>query len=530
MEDNSNMMSSPGLYSFAINGKQYNFARAWHNLLPSDLAQQMVARGEGKLTDSGAIACRTGSFTGRSPQDRVIVKDASTENTIDWGDINIPSTNEVFNPLADKLISQLQEKEVFIKDCYACSAPECRLNIRVISSTAYHSLFADNMFLRLRDEPDATEQQDTRNISPDVTIIVDPSFKADAQVDGTRSPNFVIMNIAAGVICIGGTGYTGEVKKGVFSLLNYLLPQRHQTLGMHCGANIGKDGKVALFFGLSGTGKTTLSSDPKRQLIGDDEHGWSEQGIFNMEGGCYAKVINLSHENEPLIWDAIKPGALLENVSFCKDSNKVDYSVSAITENTRVSYPLSHIDNFYSKERAPHPSDIFFLSCDSFGILPPLASLTEEQAAFYFLCGYTAKIAGTEQGITEPKAALSVCFGAPFMPLPPLVYANMMQEKTRKYGVKIWLVNTGWSGGGYGEGSRMPLKYTRALIDAVLEKKLPQDKFASHPVFDFAVPQECPEVPSEILNPQDTWQDKEAYFKKAKELKQQLEDFVSNYN
>lgn len=526
MDIDLNIKDSSQSYSLIINEKQYSFPRAWLNLSPAALGKAMLERNEGQLASCGAMVCRTGKFTGRSPQDRIIVKDEKSHNIIDWGDTNIPCESAVFNSLANKLITGLQDKEVFVKDCYVCSATQFNFNIKVISSTAYHSLFADNMFLRARDNLKINTGAKSQ---ADITIIVDPFFNAVPKKDGTRSSNFAMLDLTKKIICIGGSGYTGEVKKAVFSMLNYLLPHYHQTLGMHCGANIGNDNKVALFFGLSGTGKTTLSSDPKRQLIGDDEHGWSNDGVFNMEGGCYAKVINLSRQEEPLIWDAIKPGALLENVLFYENSNKVDYSANSITENTRVSYPLQHINNFYHKDIAPHPSNIFFLSCDSFGILPPLSYLSEEEAAFYFLCGYTAKIAGTEQGITEPKAVMSVCFGAPFMPLPPKLYANMMKDKAYKHKTKVWLVNTGWNGGEYGEGSRISIKHTRALIDAVLEDKLNPSSFLPHPIFGFAVPQECPKVPKEILNPQDTWLDKDSYFKKGSKLKQQMTDFVAKY-
>lgn len=509
-----------------IGEREYLFSQVSFNLAPQELVKLIVERGEGELDSNGAVVCRTGKFTGRSPNDRLIVKDDANSANVCWGDINIPCDAQLFQNLSNKLISQLQNKQVFVQECSACSDPECRFNIRVISATAYHALFVDNMFLRFRERPAEAKPSSTQFV-PDITIIVDPYFLANPAKDGVKNENFVLLDIQRRIICVGGTGYTGEVKKGVFSLLNYLLPLQHNTLGMHCGANIGANKDVALFFGLSGTGKTTLSSDPKRCLIGDDEHGWNENGIFNMEGGCYAKVINLNQKNEPMIWNSIRSGALLENVKFISGTNQVDYTDTSITPNTRVSYPIHHIENYYTETSAPHPQNIFFLSCDAFGVLPPLALLNEEQTAYYFLCGYTAKVAGTEQGVNQPTAALSTCFGAPFLPLRAKVYTQMLKDRINIAKTKVWLVNTGWSGGPYGVGERMPLKYTRGLIDAVLNNQLKEEDFAPHPLFDFAVPQECPPIPTSILNPQDTWQDKEAYWTQAQKIKRQMDEFVA---
>ena len=502
-----------------IKGKEYSFARVWHNLPAQELARHIAQRGEGSLTSKGVAVCGTGQFTGRSPRDRFIVRDETTRNIIDWGKINQPITTEKFTSLTERMIESWQRRRIYVRDVLACSRADYSLKVRVVSTTAYHNLFARNMFLPVAAAAD---------FIPDITVLVDPHFEADPRKDQTRSKRFIILNIAAGLLCIGGTGYTGEVKKGIFTLFNYLLPHHHSVLSMHCGANMKKDGASALFFGLSGTGKTTLSSDPHRLLIGDDEHGWDHQGIFNLEGGCYAKVINLEEEKEPLIWNAIRPGALLENTIL--NQNEVDYTDASITENTRVSYPLEHIENRAREPMAPHPRDIFFLSCDAFGVLPPLSLLTEEQAILYFLCGYTARIAGTEQGIKEPAAVFSSCFGSPFLPLPPHIYAAMLKEKIARHRARVWLVNTGWTGGPYGVGKRISLQHTRSLLRAALEDKIHLDSMKKHSLFNLAMPSFCPEVPQELLNPSDSWNDKSSYERQARKLKEMLDEQARRFS
>ena len=504
---------APQKLSAAILGKQFVFTRVNYNLSAEILTRRMLQRNEVVLNNKGVPVCRTGKFTGRAPTDRFIVDDTRTHKSVDWGNINFAYPADAFDSLADRLANTLMGKEVFVRDVYACAQPSYRLRVRLISSVAYHSLFVRNMFIPV-------PQEELKGFEPDWTILADPHFKARPETEKTNSENFVILNMDKKVVCVGGTGYTGELKKSIFSVLNYLLPVKHNILTMHCSANITKGGGTALFFGLSGTGKTTLSSDPERPLVGDDEHGWDDEGVFNLEGGCYAKVINLSEEKEPLIWNAIKPYALLENTVQNPKTGETDYADRSITENTRVSYPLSHISGAFEDSRAPHPSDVFFLSCDAFGILPPLALLNAEQAAFYFLCGYTAKIAGTEQGITEPVIAFSPCFGAPFLPLPHRVYAEMFKKKIARHKTRVWLVNTGWIRGPYGRGERISLAWTRTLLHAALEGRLSAENMKKHAILDIAVPVSCPGVPDEILSPNGSWEDAAAYAIKARELKQ----------
>lgn len=491
-------------------------ANVHYQLSADELHQITIEKGQGIESSTGALAINTGEFTGRSPQDRFIVKDAITENEVWWGNINIPFSPEAFDKLYNKVCSYLTNKDVYVRDSYVCADANYRLNVRVVTETAWANLFCYNMFLR----PDENE---LANFTPEWTVICVPSFIADPAVDGTRQGNFAILNFTKKVALIGGTGYTGEMKKGIFSALNFILPVFKNTLPMHCSANVGKDGETAIFFGLSGTGKTTLSADPNRKLIGDDEHGWTnENTVFNFEGGCYAKVVNLSEENEPDIFRAIKKGALLENIVFKEASNEVDYTDISITPNTRVSYPIDHIDNIQPGSIGQNPKNIFFLTADSFGILPPIARLTPGQAAYHFISGYTAKVAGTEAGVTEPQPNFSACFGAPFMPLHPTRYAEMLSKKMKEANVKVWLINTGWTGGPYGTGSRMKLKYTRAMITAALNGELDHVDFENHKVFGIAKPQSCPNVPSEILNPRETWEDKDLYDIKAVELAQKF--------
>lgn len=498
-----------------------------YQLSPEELHQITLDKNHGQEAKSGALAVNTGEFTGRSPKDRFLVKDDETKDRVWWGDINIPFDPEKFDTLYDKVVDYLSNKEVFVRDSYACADENHRLNIRVVNEYAWSNLFSYNMFLR----PDESE---LKNFKEDWVVINAPGFKADPATDGTRQANFSILNFTRKIALIGGSGYTGEIKKGIFSALNFILPVHQNTLPMHCSANIGKDGDTAVFFGLSGTGKTTLSADPKRKLIGDDEHGWTaENTIFNFEGGCYAKVINLTEANEPDIFRAIKKGAILENVILNEDG-EVDFEDTSITPNTRVSYPLHHIDNIAVPSIGENPKNIFFLTADAFGVLPPISKLSPGQAAYHFISGYTAKVAGTEAGVDEPLPNFSACFGAPFMPLHPTKYGEMLSQKMKDSKVDVWLVNTGWTGGPYGIGSRMKLKYTRAMIDAALDGKLKDVTFVQHPIFGLQMPTECEGVPKEVLNPRDTWSDKAAYDAKAMELanafKANFKKFEENAN
>lgn len=485
-------------------------ATAHWNLPANELADIAVQKGQATRTNTGAISINTGKFTGRSPKDRFIVKDEITENAVWWGNINIPFDADKFDKLYDKIVNYLSGKEIYVRDAYACADDNYRTNIRVVNEYAWSNMFVYNMFLR-------PSEQDIKTSTPDWTIINAPGFEADPEVDGTRQANFAILNFKRKVAIVGGTGYTGEIKKGIFSALNFELPHLKNTLSMHCSANIGQGGDTAIFFGLSGTGKTTLSADPNRQLIGDDEHGWSnENTIFNFEGGCYAKVIDLSEEKEPDIYHAIREGALLENVVI--NAGEIDFKDSSITENTRVSYPLTHIDNIAEPSIGKNPKNIFFLTCDAYGVLPPISKLTPGQAAFHFISGYTAKVAGTEAGITEPVTAFSACFGAPFMPLHPTKYGEMLSKKMKDAGVNVWLVNTGWTGGPYGKGSRMKLPLTRAMITAALSGDLDNVQFRKHSIFHVELPLECPGVPTEVLSPRETWKDDEGYYAQANKL------------
>ncbi|HBR55754.1 MAG TPA: phosphoenolpyruvate carboxykinase (ATP) [Flavobacteriaceae bacterium] len=486
-------------------------AHVHYQLTSSALHNETIRKGMGTEAESGALAVNTGEFTGRSPKDRFIVKDDVTREQVWWGNINIPFPTDMFDALYDKVTDYLSEKEIYVRDSYACADDKYRLNIRVVNEYPWSNLFAHNMFLR-------PTEAELENFDPEWLIINAPGFMADPKVDGTRQHNFAILNFTKKIALIGGTGYTGEIKKGIFSALNFILPVDKNTMPMHCSANVGDNGETAIFFGLSGTGKTTLSADPSRKLIGDDEHGWTaENTVFNFEGGCYAKVINLSEENEPDIYHAIKPGAILENVVM-DDNGKVDFEDTSITQNTRVSYPIYHIDNIQEPSIGENPKNIFFLTADAFGVLPPISKLTPGQAAYHFISGYTAKVAGTEEGINEPTPNFSACFGAPFMPLHPTKYAEMLSAKMKAAGVNVWLVNTGWTGGPYGVGSRMKLKYTRAMITAALDGQLDDVNYVKHPIFGLDVPQTCPNVPSEVLNPKETWSNAKAYDIQAKEL------------
>ncbi|SEK85758.1 phosphoenolpyruvate carboxykinase (ATP) [Maribacter orientalis] len=492
---------------------------------PEQLQKVSLEMDMGVETSNGTLAVNTGEFTGRSPMDRFIVKDDITKDKVWWGNINIPFEKEKFDSLYSKVIDYLNQKELFVRDSYACADPDYQLNIRVINEYPWSNMFAYNMFLR----PTEAELED---FTPEWTVINAPGFMADAELDGTRQHNFAILNFTDKIALIGGTGYTGEIKKGIFSALNFILPVYKETLPMHCSANVGEDGDTAIFFGLSGTGKTTLSTDPNRKLIGDDEHGWTSRNtVFNFEGGCYAKVINLSEEQEPEIYGAIKPGAILENVVL-DDKGNVDFADTSITQNTRVSYPIYHIDNIQQPSIGKNVKNIFFLTADAFGVLPPISKLTPSQAAYHFISGYTAKVAGTEAGVVEPVPSFSACFGAPFMPLHPTKYAEMLSKKMKESGVDVWLVNTGWTGGPYGIGTRMKLKYTRAMISAALNGDLglySYDRYHIHSVFGVAQPRECPGVPTSVLSPRATWNNDEKYYTTAFKLTNAFRENFKKY-
>lgn len=481
------------------------------NLSPAELVEHALKRNEGNLTSTGALMADTGEFTGRSPKDRFIVQDQLTKDAVWWGDINIPFEEHKFDLLFEKMKLAMKGKELFVRDCYAGASSKHRLSIRVVNTLSWHNLFCHNMFIRpSKDELESFEQ--------DFTIICDPTFKADPKKDGTKSSNFSIINLSKKIILIGGTAYAGEIKKGIFSVLNFTLPHEKKILSMHCSANVGEKNDVAIFFGLSGTGKTTLSTDSKRSLIGDDEHGWTESGVFNFEGGCYAKVIDLNEEKEPEIWNAIKFGAIVENTRFKKGTREIDFADKSVTENTRTAYPIHFIPNACIPSKSGIPKNIFFLTADAFGVIPPLSKLTKSQAMYHFISGYTAKVAGTEIGITEPKMTFSVCFGAAFMPLHPTEYASLLGEKLDQHQTNVWMINTGWTGGSYGTGSRIKLQYTRAMITAILENKLDEAEFITDPHFGFKVPTYCPDVPVDLLDVKGTWEKPSEYDQKASML------------
>lgn len=488
-----------------------NPKKVYYQLTPAELIEHTLIRKEGVLSNTGALCINTGKFTGRSPLDRFIVKDGVTADTVDWNAINIPFPENKFDQLAEKVAKYFNDRDVYVRDANACADPEYTLNVRVFNEYPWSNMFVYNMFMR-------PPNDELENFQPDWIIYNAPGFMADPLVDGTRQENFAIISFTKKTIIIGGTGYTGEIKKGIFSVLNYVLPQERNVLSMHCSANVGENGDTAIFFGLSGTGKTTLSADPKRNLVGDDEHGWSQNGVFNFEGGCYAKTINLSPEKEPEIYGAIKHGSILENINFEKGSRNPDFEDSSITQNTRVSYPIHHIPNALIPSEAGQPKNIFFLTADAFGVLPPISKMTKGQAMYHFISGYTAKVAGTEEGVNEPQATFSACFGAPFLPLHPAQYAEMLGKKMDEHQVNVWLINTGWTGGPFGVGSRIRLKYTRAMIQAALEGKLDYVKYLEHEIFGLRYPTVCPDVPNEVLDPRETWPDEDKYDEAARKL------------
>jgi len=489
------------------------------NLTPPALYEAAIERGEAEVSEGGPLVAETGVHTGRSPADKFTVEEPENKDAIWWGPVNKPIGEEHFERVFAKMQAYVQGRELFVQDCYAGADPEYRLNVRIVSEYAWHNLFCRNMFIQ-------PEERDLADFEPGFTVVNCPELEADPTTDGTRSRTFILVSFKRRMVLIGGTSYAGENKKSIFGVLNYLLPDRG-VLPMHCSANIGEDGDTALFFGLSGTGKTTLSADPDRGLIGDDEHGWSDHGVFNFEGGCYAKVINLSQEAEPQIYATTRRfGTVLENVVYDPDSRRIDLDDGALTENTRASYPIEFIEGFVPTGRGGHPRNIFFLTCDAFGVLPPISRLSREQAMYHFLSGYTAKVAGTEKGVTEPQATFSACFGSPFLPRHPGVYAKMLGEKIEQHGAHVWLINTGWTGGGYGVGSRMRIQHTRATLAAALSGALDEAQFEKDPIFGLEIPTACPGVPEEVLRPNRTWKDQAAYEKQANKL---AELFRSNF-
>ena len=505
-------------YSLAHHGLQPTKSVFW-NLSPASIYEESFARGDGRLAHMGALSTSTAPHTGRSPNDKFVVRDEHTEEAVDWGPVNVPMSPEHYDALRKKVVSYLNDRDLFVRDA-RCGADEAYgINVRVVSESPWHSLFAYNMFLR------PTPEQ-LKTMVPDFTVLHAPHLKADPSKHGTRSETVIVANMSAREVLIAGTRYAGEIKKSIFSVMNHILPDK-DVFPMHCSANVGRDGDVALFFGLSGTGKTTLSADPERGLIGDDEHGWSRHGVFNFEGGCYAKTIHLSPAGEPEIFHATQMfGTILENVVLFEGTRQIDFGDGSITENTRASYPIHYIPNAVPTGQGGQPQNVVFLTADAFGVMPPIARLTPEQAMYHFLSGYTAKLAGTERGVTEPKATFSACFGAPFLPRHPGVYAEMLGEKLRENNVRTWLVNTGWSGGPYGVGSRMSLGYTRSFISAALAGDLDRIETWTDPVFGLHVPTSVPGVPDKVLRPRETWDDKAAYDAQAAKL---AEMFKKNF-
>ncbi len=497
-----------------------NLRDIFYNLNTPSLYEKAISHHEGMLAHLGPLVVRTGIHTGRSPKDRFIVKEPTSEKLVAWGDVNSPIDEKYFDILYAKMLAYIQNKELYVQDAFAGNDPQFKLPIRVITETAWHNLFARNMFVRTKSREELLDHE------PEFYVFHLPHLQAEPDYDGTNSTAFVIIHLAKKIVLIGGTSYAGEIKKSIFSVMNYLLPQR-KALSMHCSANVGHKGDTAILFGLSGTGKTTLSADPKRKLIGDDEHGWTDDGVFNIEGGCYAKVINLSKEAEPDIYETTRKfGTVLENVGINSENRQIDLFDGSLTENTRASYPLKHIPNIVPEGMAGHPKNIIMLTADAFGVLPPISKLTPEQAMYHFLSGYTAKVAGTEKGITKPVATFSACFGEPFMVQHPTVYAKLLGEKMERHGTQCWLINTGWTGGAYGIGERIKIKYTRAMLNAALEGKLNEVETWEHPIFNLEIPKEIDGIPSEVLNPKNTWKDKEAYDKNATKLAQM---FVENF-
>jgi phosphoenolpyruvate carboxykinase (ATP) len=504
-----------------VNHGLVNLRRAYWNLTTAALYEEIVFRSEGTLTHLGPVLVNTGKHTARAAADKFVVREQSTEDRVWWGTYNRPFTSENFGSLLTRLQGYLQGRDVFVQDCYAGADPEYSMPIRIITQKAWHSLFARTMFLKVRN------QDKLKKHVPEFTVIAVPGFQASPMVDSTRTDTFIILNFRERLAIIGGSNYAGEIKKTIFTVLNFLLPLEG-VLPMHCSANVGNDGDTAIFFGLSGTGKTTLSADPKRHLIGDDEHGWSDNGVFNFEDGCYAKVIRLSEQAEPQIYGVThRFGTILENVVYDPVSRRVDLNDDSITENTRAAYPLGYIENALPEKRSGHPQNVIFLTCDASGVMPPIARLTPDQAIYHFISGYTSKIAGTEIGLgTEPQITFSTCFGGPFMVRHPLAYAELLKKKIVKHHATVWLVNTGWTGGPFGVGKRISIQHTRALLNAALSGKLQEVEYHQDPVFGFDVPKSCHGVPSEILDPANTWPSRDEYYKKYDALAAR---FIDNF-
>ena len=497
-----------------------NLGNLYWNASTPLLYEEIVRRREGNISHLGPIVVRTGHHVGRSPDDRFIVREPSSEDKVSWSSSNKGIEEEKFTGLFHRLEAYFQNKDMFIQDCFAGAAPGYRIPIRVITEAAWQSLFARNMFIQLKGLDEAREHK------PEFTVISAPRFNALPELDGTNSEAFILLHLGKKLVLIGGTAYAGEIKKSVFSMLNYVFPLE-SVLSMHCSANVGDSDDAAIFFGLSGTGKTSLSADPTRTLIGDDEHGWSESGIFNFEGGCYAKVIRLSKEAEPEIYECTRRfGTILENVSLNHNSRRMDLDDDSLTENTRAAYPISHIPSATREGVAGHPGNVIMLTCDAFGVMPPVAKLTMEQAVYHFLSGYTAKVAGTELGIKDPQVTFSACFGAPFNALPPTVYANLFMEKIKRHQVQCWLVNTGWIGAPAGQGERIKIAYSRAVVRNILDGSLGRGEFERDPLFWFMVPKQCEGVPAELLNPRNSTSDKAAYEERAMKL---VADFKQNF-
>jgi len=502
-----------------------NLRKVYWNLPAEALYEEIIFRGEASIAHMGPVIVNTGKHTARAANDKFIVRDPENEDHIWWGQYNRPFAPEKFDELFARLQGYLQGRDVFVQDAYGGADPDYRLPVRIVTELAWHSLFARNMFIK----PQTAEEY--RRFVPEFTVIAVPGFKSFPQIDQTPSETFIVLNFAQKLCIIGNTGYGGEIKKSVFTLLNYLLPLQHGVMTMHCSANVGQDGDVALFFGLSGTGKTTLSADPKRGLIGDDEHGWSDNGVFNFEDGCYAKVIELSPTAEPQIYAATRRfGTILENVVFDPVTRFIDLDDASITENTRAAYPLTFIENAVESKRGGHPKNIIFLTCDASGVMPPIARLTTQQAMYHFISGYTSKIAGTEIGLRdEPEITFSACFGGPFMVHPPAYYAELLRRKIERYGAKCWLVNTGWVGGPYGVGKRISIRHTRNLLNAALEGKLDDVEYYTDPVFGFQVPKTCPDVPEDVMYPERSWQNKEEYWRRYRQLASRFIDNMKKF-
>ncbi len=507
--DNPKIITTKSMIQLAE--MEIEIGRVHHNLSVPSLVELIISRKEGVLSSTGALSVKTGKFTGRSPDDKYIVDDEVTHDTVDWGKLNHPISEENFDRIFRRMKKHIEDKEFFIFDGFVGADPENRLPIRIINNRAWHNLFARQLFIR-------PSQEELKNHEPEFTLLSCDDFATIPEEEGTRSETFIIINFKKKIVLIGSTSYAGEIKKAIFSIMNYILP-RKGVFPMHCSANVGADGDTALFFGLSGTGKTTLSADPERRLVGDDEHGWSDNGIFNFEGGCYAKCINLKKEEEPQIWNAIRFGSVMENVVMRGDgSREPDFDDGSLTENTRVAYPLDYIDNAVIPSVAGHPQVIVFLTADAFGVMPPIAKLTREGGMYHFMSGYTSKLAGTERGITEPKETFSHCFGAPFMPLHASQYAKMLGKKITEHGTRVYLINTGWTGGPYGVGKRMNLIYTRAMVTAALNGEINKVPVKHHDIFNLDMPTSCPGVPDDVLDPRNTWSDKDRYDAAAKRL------------